>query len=75
MQEIEDRWNDGLTLHPPSIGVFPFDQDVVMKATKTYLSKRSGNCSSGGEESSEFILRSIKTSEQRALTHLLIPAN
>jgi len=37
MQEIEDRWNDGLTLHPPSIGVFPFDQDVVMKATKTYL--------------------------------------
>jgi len=36
-QEIEDNWKEGLPLSPPSIGVFPFDQDVVMKATQTYL--------------------------------------
>lgn len=36
-QEIEDNWKEGLPLPPPSIGVFPFDQDVVLKATKTYL--------------------------------------
>lgn len=39
-QEIADNWKDGLPLPPPSIGVFPFDQDVVMKATKTYLFQR-----------------------------------
>jgi len=36
-QEIEDNWKEELILSPPSLGVFPFDQDVVMKATKTYL--------------------------------------
>ncbi|MDR9756895.1 MAG: hypothetical protein RJR35_09215 [Thermoanaerobacterales bacterium] len=39
-QEIRDNWKEGLPLPPPSIGVFPFDQDVVMKATKTYLFQR-----------------------------------
>ncbi|HAA89363.1 MAG: Uncharacterized protein XD63_0480 [Thermoanaerobacterales bacterium 50_218] len=36
-REIANRWEEGLPLPPPSIGVFPFDQDVVMKARKTYL--------------------------------------
>ncbi|MGI5927692.1 MAG: hypothetical protein ACOX8A_11045 [Thermacetogeniaceae bacterium] len=36
-QEIADRWQERLPLPRPSIGVFPFDQDVVMKATQTYL--------------------------------------
>jgi hypothetical protein len=36
-QEIRDNWKEGLPVPPPSIGVYPFEQDVVMKATKTYL--------------------------------------
>jgi hypothetical protein len=35
VQEISSEWQGELP--PPSIGVFPFNQKVVMKATRTYL--------------------------------------
>lgn len=34
-QEMATKWTDDLPR--PSIGVFPFDRDVVLKATRTYL--------------------------------------
>ncbi len=39
-RELEREWQNNFILPRPSIGVFPLDDDVVMKATKTYLFQR-----------------------------------
>lgn len=36
-REIDRRWRSWFPLPSPSAGVFPYNQQVVMKATKTYL--------------------------------------
>lgn len=36
-RETKRYWREDFPLSPPSIGIFPLDKKVVMKATKTYL--------------------------------------
>ncbi len=47
-QEIERRWQPWFPLPRPSVGIFPQDQQVVMKATKTYLFQRIRTLQLGG---------------------------
>lgn len=35
--QLNGRWLDSFPLCRPTLGIYPFDRDVVMKATKTYL--------------------------------------
>ncbi len=39
-REILQNWSGDLPLPAPTLGVYPFDRDVYMKATKTYLFQR-----------------------------------
>jgi hypothetical protein len=36
-QELKQRWQPWYPLPLPTVGIFPFNQQVVMKATKTWL--------------------------------------
>lgn len=38
--QLDQGWRSDLILPPPSIGIYPFDPDVVMKATRTYLFRK-----------------------------------
>ncbi len=39
-REIDKRWQSWYPLPSPTLGIFPYDQQVVMKATKTFLFQR-----------------------------------